>query len=153
MTILLSRHAHAGKRSEWVGDDRLRPLSERGLAQSIGIRDHFAELPIGRIVSSPYIRCIQTMEPIAELLGLSVEVRDELAEEADADAAYALLLELDAVDGLACSHGDMIPLMLRRLVAEGMDTDGPLVDQKGSTWVIDLRDGHPRHGRYVAPFA
>ncbi len=153
MTILLARHAHAGKRSEWVGDDRLRPLSDRGRAQSKGICDHFADVPIGRIVSSPYVRCVQTMEPIAKSLGIEIEIRDELAEDADADDAFALLLELDEVDGIACSHGDMIPLLLERLVAAGMETDGPLVDQKGSTWVVDSRRGRPAIGRYVPPFA
>ena len=153
VTILLARHAHAGRRSEWRDDDRLRPISERGQRQSIGIRDHLAEHAIGRIVSSPYLRCVQTVEPLAEMLGLEIEIRDELAEGSDLDATYELLRSLDAVDGLACSHGDMIPPLLERLVDDGMDTDGPLIDQKGSIWVVECREQRPWFGRYLPPFA
>jgi hypothetical protein len=34
-----------------------------------------------------------------------------------------------------------------------MDADGPLIDQKGSAWVIELRNGKPFRGRYVPPSA
>lgn len=148
MTIFLIRHAHAGKRSEWTTDDRLRPLSSRGIEQSQLLTDVVGDIVIGRIVSSPYVRCIQTVEPLAERFRLEVEPSDAFAEGADTDAAYELLLELDAHDGVVCSHGDVIPQLLERLVAEGMDTDGPLLDHKGSTWIIELRNGRPFRGRY-----
>lgn len=153
MTIFLTRHAHAGKRSEWATDDRLRPLSQRGKDQAKGLTKVVGELVVGRIVSSPYVRCLQTMEPLAEKFELTVAESDAFAEGADGDEAYQLLLELDEHDGVACSHGDLIPGLLRRLVADGMDTDGPLIDQKGSTWIIELRNGRPFNGRYVPPSA
>jgi 8-oxo-dGTP diphosphatase len=73
----------------------LRRLSERG---------------IGRIVSSPYRRCIETVEPLAGALGLTVELDDRLAEGAPSPLALALLAELDG--GLACTHGDVIHAVL-----------------------------------------
>ena len=149
MTIFLIRHAHAGKRSEWTADDRLRPLSQRGVAQSQLLTEVVGDLVIGRILSSPYVRCMQTVEPLAEKYQLSIEESDAFAEGADGDAAYRLLLDLDAHDGVACSHGDVIPDLLQRLVADGMETDGPLLDHKGSAWIIELRNGRPFHGRYV----
>lgn len=149
MTIFLLRHAHAGKRSEWTTDDRLRPLSERGVNQSKLLADVVGDLVVGRIISSPYVRCIQTVTPLAEKYQLSIEESDAFAEGADGDEAYRLLLELDAHDGVACSHGDVIPDLLQRLVADGMDTDGPLLDHKGSAWIIELRNGRPFQGRYV----
>jgi len=151
VTIFLTRHAHAGKRSEWTTDDRLRPLSKRGKSQADALTNVVGELVVGRIVSSPYVRCVQTMEPLAEKFELNIAESDAFAEGADGNEAYQLLLELDEHDGIACSHGDVIPDLLRRLVADGMDTDGPLIDQKGSTWVIELRNGRPFHGRYVPP--
>jgi broad specificity phosphatase PhoE len=151
VTIHLVRHAHAGKRSEWPDDDLLRPLSERGWAQANHVRKVLDETPVGRIVSSPFVRCLQTVEPLAESLDLTIEQCDALAENAHGDPAYALLLELDAVDGVACSHGDVIPALLRRLVADGMFVDGPLLDQKGSMWIVELREGRPFRGRYVPP--
>lgn len=151
MTIFLTRHAHAGKRSEWTTDDRLRPLSKRGKSQADALTSVVGELVVGRILSSPYVRCVQTMEPLAEKFELTIAESEAFAEGAKGDEAYQLLLELDEHDGIACSHGDVIPDLLRRLVADGMDTDGPLIDQKGSTWVIELRNGRPFHGRYVPP--
>jgi phosphohistidine phosphatase SixA len=153
VTIHLMRHAHAGKRSEWTGDDQMRPLSSRGLAQAIHLRDVIGDAPVGRIVSSPFVRCIQTVDPLAAHLGLMIEEHKVFSEGMGGDEAYRLLLDLDEVDGVVCSHGDVIPSLLRRLVADGMDTDGPLIDQKGSIWMIELRNGHPFRGRYVPPLA
>jgi hypothetical protein len=96
---------------------------------------------------------MQTMEPLARKFELTVQSSEALAEGAETDEAYRILLELDEFDGVACSHGDLIPHLLRRLVADGMDTDGPLIDQKGSTWIIELRNGRPFLGRYVPPSA
>lgn len=151
MTLHLVRHAHAGKRSDWVGDDAERPLTDRGAVQSLGLAAELAEVPIGRIVSSPYLRCVQTVEPIAEAMGLVVEPCEPFAEGMDGDAAYAMLLDLDAVDGVACSHGDVLPAILRRLVTNGMETDGPLLCQKGSLWIIEFAGDRPRTGRYLPP--
>lgn len=153
MTIFLTRHAHAGKRSQWEGDDRLRPLSDRGDAQSDGLADLLESLSPRRLISSPYVRCMQTLQPLADRLRLEVEAAEALAEGADLDAALALLLSLDPVDGVACSHGDLIPPLLRALCDLGMAADGPLLDQKGSLWVIRTEAGRPVHGRYHPPRA
>jgi len=153
VTIFLTRHAHAGKRSLWEGDDRLRPLTGRGEAQSEGIAARLlAERP-GRLLSSPYLRCVQTLEPLAAQLGSEVEATDDLAEGASIDAALELLLSLDEVNGVACSHGDLIPPLLRALCEIGMVVDGPLLDQKGSLWVIETAAGRPVSGRYHPPTA
>lgn len=151
MTIFLARHAHAGKRSEWAGEDRLRPLSKRGKIQANNLLSVVGDFVVGRIISSPYVRCRQTVEPLATEFTVAIELSDALSEDADIDEAYRILLELDEHDGVACSHGDLIPQLLRRLVADGMDTDGPLIDQKGSIWVVDTRNGKPFTGRYVPP--
>ena len=68
-------------RSEWEGDDRLRPLDERGRRQAEALVDALAAFPITRIFSSPYDRCVQTVEPLAAQRGLPVELREELGEE------------------------------------------------------------------------
>lgn len=153
VTIFLVRHAHAGRRSEWEGDDAARPVSERGAAQSAAITALLADRSVRRVVSSPSVRCVQTVEPLATAAGLSVETDERLAEGAGVDEAFDLLLELDHDHGVACTHGDLIPVMLRRLVAMGMAVDGPLLDQKGSVWTIHTRSGKPTKGRYTPPGA
>jgi 8-oxo-dGTP diphosphatase len=109
VSVLLLRHARAGERAAWTGDDTLRPLDDRGLRQALALRD-LAQRAIGRIVSSPYRRCVETVEPLAEALGVPIELDDRLAEGASPQLALALLAELDG--GLACTHGDVIEAVL-----------------------------------------
>ena len=109
MSVLLLRHARAGERAAWTGDDTLRPLDDRGLRQALALRD-LAQRAIGRIVSSPYRRCVETVEPLAEALGIPIELDDRLAEGASTQLALVLLGELDG--GLACTHGDVIEAVL-----------------------------------------
>jgi broad specificity phosphatase PhoE len=153
VTIFLVRHAHAGKRSEWKGDDTLRPISERGTAQTAAITELLDGRTVERVVSSPFLRCIQTVEPLAEKAGVEIELDARFAEGGAPDAALEVLFELDGRHGVVCSHGDVIPALLRRLVAMGMTVDGPLLDQKGSVWTIHTKDGSPTKGRYTPPGA
>jgi broad specificity phosphatase PhoE len=151
MAVHLVRHAHAGSRSDWNGDDRHRPLSDRGADQAEWLRARLGDADVGRVVSSPFLRCVQTVEPLARAVEVEVEPDDALAEGADPQTALELLLSLEADNGVACSHGDLIPVLLRALVAAGMEVDGALLDKKGSLWVIELDDGRPIRGRYVPP--
>ena len=65
-----------------------------------------AERDFSRIVSSPYVRCVQSVEPLAEARGLHVEAVDALAEGAGEAAALELFRSLDA-PAVACVHGDL----------------------------------------------
>lgn len=105
MTLVLVRHARAGSRSDWEGDDRLRPLDEKGLRQAERLVELLASFPVSRIVSSPYLRCLQTVEPLAEARGLAVEPCEELGEELQWERGVELLRGLAAADAVACGHG------------------------------------------------
>jgi 8-oxo-dGTP diphosphatase len=116
--VYLVRHARAGKGSEWVGDDRLRPLDERGVRQAHGLVEQLADRKFGRILSSPYDRCVQTVEPLAEARALPLEQEEGLAEGAGAEAALQLLQGGgDAV--VACVHGDLVEELLGRKLKKG----------------------------------
>jgi 8-oxo-dGTP diphosphatase len=84
MPILLVRHAWAGHSASWEGDDRLRPLDERGGRQAEALPAALARYRIERLISSPFLRCTQSFEPLAAALGLPIEERDELADDASA---------------------------------------------------------------------
>lgn len=104
MTSVLVRHGSAGDRHDWDGDDSLRPLDARGREQAAQLVELLRPLEVRRIVSSPFTRCVETVEPLAEALGLSVEPDDRLAEGAG-HAAYVLVQE----DGIVCcTHGDVV---------------------------------------------
>ena len=78
MIVYLVRHARAGKRGEWEGDDRLRPLDERGVRQAQGLVEQLSGRELRRILSSPYVRCVQSVEPLAEARGLPSSARRRL---------------------------------------------------------------------------
>ena len=70
----------AGSRRDFDGDDRDRPLSRAGREQAHGLTLMLGHLPISRIYSSPYVRCTQTVEPLAKKLGLELTITEALAE-------------------------------------------------------------------------
>jgi broad specificity phosphatase PhoE len=107
LTLLVIRHARAGKRSEWEGDDRRRPLDERGTRQARDLVDAVASFEISRILSSPYDRCVQTVAPLAAARGLVIEQRDELGEEQQGVAGVALARSLLAEPVALCVHAGL----------------------------------------------
>ncbi|HEY0415027.1 MAG TPA: phosphoglycerate mutase family protein [Gaiellaceae bacterium] len=107
MPLILLRHAWAGDRDEWEGDDRARPLDGRGRGQALAIVANLADYRVDEIHTSPYVRCVQTVEPLAAARGLEPAVRDELGEERQATAGARLLRELAGRDVVVCGHGGL----------------------------------------------
>jgi 8-oxo-(d)GTP phosphatase len=130
--VLLVRHGRAGKRSEWEGDDRLRPLDEKGRRQADGLVELFGDYRVDRIVSSPYVRCVETVVTLALACRLEVEEANELAEGQKRDAVFRLLRSLDAECVVLCTHGDVVV----ELLGEEM--------KKGETEVLDFDGGQLR---------
>jgi 8-oxo-dGTP diphosphatase len=118
MTIVLLRHAWAGDRHRWVGDDALRPLDDRGRAQAIELRDRLVGHGIELVLSSPYVRCVETVAPLAAALGVVVETDDRLAEGADPAGARELLAGL-APGWAVCTHGDVIVALTGETLKKG----------------------------------
>ena len=106
MSLLLIRHALAGHRDHWVGDDRLRPVDERGRLQSDLLVDALAGFTIERIVSSPYLRCVQTVEPLADARGLGIELDEQLGAT-PLDEVGEVLERLRGEKVAVCTHGDL----------------------------------------------
>jgi broad specificity phosphatase PhoE len=154
MRLLVVRHANAGHRTAWDDDiDDFRPLTGKGRKQAQGIADALADAGIDRLVSSPSVRCVQTLEPLSTRLGMKVRTDRRLAEGAGGDAALELAAELRARGSTAvlCSHGDVIPEMLRTLQANGTRFRDPLLWPKGCTWIVTEDDGYWSKARYVPP--
>ena len=137
MIVLLVRHGRAGVRAEWEGDDRLRPLDDKGRRQAKGLVELLAEYPIERIFSSPYVRCTQTVEPIADARSLALEVAGALAEGSEREDVMRLLRPLDAECVVLCTHGDVV----EELMGDGL--------KKGATEVLELADGRLSRIRHL----
>ena len=128
MTSVLLRHASAGDRDEWDGDDLSRPLDARGRRQAADLVALLRPFEVTRVLSSPYLRCVATVEPLAAALGLEVEQDERLAEGAG-PAAFELLHEDGAV---CCTHGDIVHEALGHGLKKGAAVvlrDGKVVER------------------------
>jgi 8-oxo-dGTP diphosphatase len=106
--LLLVRHAHAGDKSRWQGPDSLRPLSPAGQAEAAGLVVRLEDYPIERILSSPTVRCQQTVHPLASDCRLPIEPTPALAVTADPAVVLALLNDPRVQDAVLCTHGEVI---------------------------------------------
>jgi 8-oxo-dGTP diphosphatase len=145
-TVFLVRHAKAADRTTWAGSDRDRPLVERGHQQAARLARALAgtlERPV-LVAASPWRRCLETAEPIAEALGLVVEEDGRLGYDGPDLAGF--VLEAAARAGgspgravVAVSHGDLIP---RYLEAAGLVAGVPSF-RTGSLFRVQVDDGAP----------
>ena len=136
MTVYIVRHGKAGSRSTWDGDDVHRPLSKAGHRQALALADRLADAGVKTLWSSPYVRCVETLEPLAERVGLTIATDERLAEGTPFEDTLELIRE--AGDGAVfCTHGDVLTDVINALVRRGTELTTPLEWRKGSLWVLD----------------
>jgi 8-oxo-(d)GTP phosphatase len=160
MPLFLVRHAQAGSRHDYGGDDdTMRPLSSRGRHQAAdlaGVIESIAGTLPSTIRTSPFRRCVQTIAPYGAIVDEAVEIDGRLAE-GPAGPAFTWVREVASTLGARahvwCSHGDIIPAILEMLAVEdGLDLGPSPKVPKASIWVLDASDG-ARYDRatYVGP--
>jgi 8-oxo-dGTP diphosphatase len=160
-TVLLVRHAKAGKRDAWNGDDDLRPLSEAGHRQAQALRATLALYRPDRVLSAPRLRCVQTVHGVAEDLGVEIRQEPLLSEEGywpDPVLGIARLLAITSDGGtpVICSQGGVIPDVVVALAdRDGVELEaaraGVVPSKKGSCWVLSFQPPTPDDGpRLVA---
>ncbi|MAU84204.1 MULTISPECIES: NUDIX hydrolase [Gordonia] len=146
-TLLLVRHARAGRRSRYKGDDRLRPLDKFGRAQARDLSTLLDAFGAERLHSADRVRCEQTLAPAAEKLGVAIVPETALSEEAyraNSDAAHRRIREI-ATDTSAihavCSQGKVIPPLMQWWAHEDDLTLPVKRNRKGSVWVLSTSNG------------
>jgi 8-oxo-(d)GTP phosphatase len=150
-TVLLVRHGSAGDRSDFDGPDELRPLDRRGREQARRLAEVLPLFSPEAVASAEPVRCRQTLEPLAEALGLGVAALPELGEEryqADPQAGLTAVQRLltpraDPGVTVVCSQGGAIPSVLLALGVRWHDAAGALwpPSAKGSVWALGGRPG------------
>jgi 8-oxo-dGTP diphosphatase len=90
----------------------------------------------GPLISSPFVRCRQTLEPLAKQLGVHVKKDDSLSEAKPFEPMLRLL-ESTPDGSVLCSHGDMIPDMIAGLQRRGCVITTAPHWKKGSVWVLE----------------
>jgi 8-oxo-(d)GTP phosphatase len=146
----LVRHAKAGDREAWHEDDLLRPLSRKGLAQAEGLIAAFRDLDVDQVMSSPAVRCRQTVRPLGLARSIPVETRGELAEGASVESALAFVWSRGGAV-VMCTHGDVIPAVVTRLAELGAEMLHRPAWKKGSTWILERDAGLFTSLRYLPP--
>jgi len=149
------RHAEAGDRKRWTGPDQERPLSKGGRRQAKGLAERFAEEPFVQFLSSPFVRCVQTLGPLAEAKGLTIETLDQLAEGKPWEYLEKLVLQAEGEGPTAvCVHGDVLIGLMTDLFERGISRPVARGFKKGSAWVLEVSDGTIVSARHVpAPTA
>ena len=147
-TIELVPHLDAGDRALWRDDQNLRPLSDLGRRQAESLTGALAaDGPVDALYSSPALRCVQTLEPLGDRFGLSVEIAPGLIEghldedrlvlgERCLSALRPLAEEHDGQRIVACSHGDLIPGFAEYLIARLGVTDTRRLERRGQWYTI-----------------
>nr|WP_239521876.1 NUDIX hydrolase [Geodermatophilus sabuli] len=148
--VLLVRHGRAGDKSGWDGPDELRPLDGKGRRQAARLAEVLPLFAPSAVLSARRTRCRETVEPLADRLGLPVQDLLELGEEefaADPEAGVAVVERLLARDvpgvTVVCSQGGAIPSALVALGVRGPGAvDGVWPPAaKGSVWALGGRPG------------
>jgi 8-oxo-dGTP pyrophosphatase MutT (NUDIX family)/broad specificity phosphatase PhoE len=145
-SVLIVRHGTAGSKSRFSGDDKIRPLDKKGRAQAEALVAQLATFGPTDVYSADRVRCHQTVEPLAEELGVTINNEPTLTEEAYADnpkrgRRRALQIAESHRTPVICTQGKVIP----DLIAWWCERDGVRPDKsrnrKGSTWVLSLANG------------
>jgi 8-oxo-dGTP diphosphatase len=161
MRVHLVRHACAGHKEDWPGSDESRPLDPVGRTQARDLARHLGTVPLRRLLTSPAVRCVETVAGIATSHGIELERTSLLAADADPVRLLAALTDPALADAALCTHGEtmkaLLPLLRRagtRVEADGQDEDRLLL--KGSVWTLTV-DPRPQPAvvelRHVVPSA
>ncbi|MFL6141409.1 MAG: NUDIX hydrolase [Labedaea sp.] len=145
-TAMLVRHAKAGSRSRWHRPDEARPLSERGWQEVKALRTLLPLFGVSQVHAAPLVRCVQTVQPIAEDLGVETVQEPLLSEETytgQEQQAVARFREVVGGGGIPalCSQGGVIPDLVARLAAEAELPMSDPESRKASAWVLSFHRG------------
>jgi 8-oxo-dGTP diphosphatase len=151
--LYLVRHAHAGSKAKWNGSDVARPLSAQGRREALGLVERLSARPMGRVLSSPAERCLQTVQPLAGRLGRPVEPSEALGVDGTGPGVVQLLGDPALDRAVLCTHGEVIGKVFDELEQAGLELSDPPRWPKGCTWILELNGGHGWRGTYLEPLA
>ncbi|MGA7910103.1 MAG: histidine phosphatase family protein [Candidatus Dormiibacterota bacterium] len=149
-TFYVVRHAKAGSRGHWTGDDRVRPLSQKGLKQAEALVPMFEPFSVTSIFSSPFLRCVQTVEPLARARGMTVKQVPSLAEGQGLAGAMRLMGDSKLDGAVLGTHGDIVWELVEDLVNRHIIKPGDGGYEKAATWVVEVEDGAMIHARFIS---
>lgn len=149
MTLFLVRHAKAGHRNIADPADLERSLDDYGRAQAAAIAELLAPHPITSVLTSSALRCQQTIAPLAARMGLEPHIHPALLEGSPTGHTLELIRSMTDQTAVLCSHGDIIPDVIRVIEVGGTRIHGQRRWAKGSIWQIDCDGEMLTDARYL----
>ena len=150
--LIVVRHGEAGVKGGFDGPDHLRPLSPVGHHQAEGLVVRLEDYPVERVLSSPTLRCRQTVAPLAADRLIQVEPVAALGVDAGPAQVRSLFWDPRLDNTVLCTHGETIDQLFTQLATDGLVAEAPLRWPKGSIWLIWRTEPHVR-ARYLPPLA
>lgn len=149
-TVWVIRHAKAGSRTRFAGNDVERPLTDAGRRQAATLATSLGAEPIAWVLSSPYRRCLETVAPLAATLGTPVTTVNGLAEGQPVNAVWQWCAQPEPV--ALCTHGDLLEDMLWSLArADKIEPEATEFLGKGSIWRLETVGGSVVRADYSPP--
>ncbi len=141
--LYLLRHAKAGERLDDTGADRDRPLSKKGLEQAQAIAQYLSNKEVVTILSSPFQRCIETVQPLSILSEVEIIKDPVLGEDASIEGLRGIISryvskttsEIARSSIVICTHGNVVPAIIEII---GLYSNDTIRCAKGSLYEIDL---------------
>jgi 8-oxo-dGTP diphosphatase len=118
--IIALRHGKATAPTSWSGPDAARPLTERGVQQSATNVVTIEAWRPRKIITSPAVRCVATVAPLAAATGIKPKQEPNLSQDAWEDGS-ANVREVvgkrvrKRASAVLCSHGPVLPEILREV--------------------------------------
>ncbi len=127
--LIVVRHGH---RDTQDGREKDNGLSEKGKEQAKAVGKLFRlRYPKAKplLLSSPKVRCIQTLIPLADKVGADVKVLGLLDEQSESEKDFKRRLEKSyrwwrqkaPETVVICSHGDWIPSFTNHVLGAPID--------------------------------
>jgi 8-oxo-dGTP diphosphatase len=118
--IIALRHGKAVTRGDWKGADASRPLTARGTKQAGVIVGPLAAFGVRKIISSPAVRCVTTVTPLAVALGRTVERTEAISQDAweagESDVRTVVGKRVRSRKAVVlCSHGPVLPDIINEI--------------------------------------
>jgi len=145
-TLIILRHTKALERGDWDEVDSERTLNETGFDQAQLLIKHLEPFAIEEVYTSDYVRCVQTVTPLAHSRGLSITQVPSLNEQTFEEdplrsISFANALKQDEKNILICSHNPVIPTMLRGILNTKLKNKDLIKLEPGDAWIVHRVQG------------
>lgn len=106
--------------------------------------------PISAIFSSAFLRCVQTVEPLARARKLEIKLSPSLEEGSGLEGLEEFLGDRSLDETVLSTHGDIVEELVEDLGNREVIQPGYGGAEKGCTWVLEVDEhGVAERARYI----